>query len=57
MTLARRKLSAPRDLENPAALDLQRFANAGRLAEALSDELLSAVGMAHRLASGSPLRP
>jgi len=47
MTLARRKASAPRDLEGPAALDLQRFTNAGRLLEALSDELLSAVGMAH----------
>ena len=48
MTLARRKLgSAAATPPGPEALELQRFANAGRLAAAVSNELLSALGMAH----------
>ena len=47
MTLARRKLGPARfDRTGADALDLQRFANAGRLAAAVSEELLSALGMA-----------
>lgn len=46
MTLARRKLGPARaDRAGAEALDLQRFANAGRLAAAVSADLLSALGM------------
>jgi C4-dicarboxylate-specific signal transduction histidine kinase len=46
VTLARRKLGPARvDRSGAEALDLQRFANAGRLAAALWDDLLGALGM------------
>lgn len=48
MTLARGgaagELQAP---DGQGALELQRFANAGRLLAAISDDLLRAIGMAH----------
>ena len=48
MSFARRKPAAPQRPDAPAnsSIELQRFANAGRLAEAVAGDLLSALGIA-----------
>ena len=48
MTLARRRLAQMRlEPMEPGAVEVQRYANAGRLAAGVSQELISALGIAH----------